>query len=96
MYARVTKVVLGPDTQWEAERIADLFSILLKEQKGFRGITYLADYDNGEYKSVSFWETEEDLMTSLANIRPILMDAVGSKYQWDPSFQVYKVYEPKV
>ncbi len=86
---------IGPDSQWEAERIADLFLTFLNQQKGFRGIKYLADYDNGEYASISFWETEADLVASLEVVHPKLQDLVGSRFQWEPSYQVFKVYEPK-
>ena len=54
MYARVVKFVLNPDSEWEANRMADVIYTLLQQQPGFQGASFLADYENSDYKWISY------------------------------------------
>ncbi|MCL6516370.1 hypothetical protein [Alicyclobacillus sp.] len=96
MYARVIRLALGPNTEWEAQRIADVFASVLPKQPGFRGVTFLANYRDGEYCSISYWDTEQQLLDALARVRPLLTDMVGSGYLWPPTVELFEVYEPKI
>lgn len=95
LYARVVKFVLNPDSEWEANRMADVIYTLLQQQPGFQGASFLADYENSDYKWISYWETEEDLLQSQKKVFPVLLDMVGYSCQWEPSVQMYEVYEPR-
>jgi len=96
MYARLFKVVLGPDTRQAAEGIADFFDPLLHELAGFREAIYFADYEVGEYGSLTMWDSEDSANESAALVYSLLTKMVTSIYQWAPQFQVFEVYQPKL
>lgn len=65
MYARVIlgKVQLGK--QDEAINIyKESVMPAAKEQKGFKSSNLLTDPDTNKFISISFWETEKDMLTS--------------------------------
>ncbi len=96
MYARVTKFVLGPDTQWEADRMADLANLLLSDMQGFQGILCLSQYDIGEYQWTVFWETKEQADKAFEKTYPMFLDGLGDNLVFDrPIIQMYKVYDVK-
>lgn len=99
MVACVVKIVLGPDTQWEIERIADIFTSLLKDYKarGFRYASYLFEYDTGEYQGIAYWDAPRDYVESLIpEFIPLLREMTKHHCQWEPSVELYSVYEPRV
>lgn len=96
MYARLFKVVLGPETRQIGERIADFFDPLLHELAGFHGVTYFADHEVGEYCSLTLWDSEETANESAEFVYPLLTKMLTSAYQWAPQFQMYEVYQPKL
>lgn len=96
MYARVVKFVLKPDTEWEADRMADVIYTLLRQQHGFQGASFLADYENSEYKWISYWATEEDFVQSYQKVFPTLIEMIGYNCQWEPTTQRFEVYVPKL
>lgn len=95
MYARVIRFVLGPDTEWEADRMADAISLLVKQQRGFKGMQFFHDYQNGEYQWVTLWETQQDWEASYQNVIDAKRAMIGDKFQWQIAVQMYHVYEPK-
>lgn len=96
VYAHVVKFVLEPDTEWEANCMADVIYTFLQQQQGYQGASFLADYDNSEYKWISYWATEEDFLLAHKNVFPILLEMIGYNCQWEPSVQVFEVYEPRL
>lgn len=95
MYARMVKFVLGLDTTWEAERMADITFWKLKSQPGFMRFECLQDYENGEYKWISYWASEKDLSRSFHEVYPWFKEMIGNSFQWEPSVQVFEVYAAK-
>jgi heme-degrading monooxygenase HmoA len=96
MYARVIRFVLGPDTQWEADRMSDFAHIYLNRFPGFKGIQCLSEYDIGEYQWIVFWETKDEAAKAFATTYPLFLEALGDNLAFDrPIIQMFQVYETK-
>ena len=96
MYARVTRFVLGPDTQWEADRMSDYAQVFLSQIPGFKGIQCLSEYDTGEYQWIVFWETKESAAEAYKLTYPLFLEALGDNLEFDrPIVQMFQVYETK-
>lgn len=96
MYARVIRFVLGPDTEWEVKRMADIAYLRAKTAQGFKGGACLHAYDTGEYEWISYWDTMETLEKSLQELYPLFKETVGDRFQWEPSVQIFTCYVPQV
>ncbi len=96
MYARIVKFVLGPNRLWEAQRIADVIASFARTQPGYLGFQLLANAETGEYQTVSFWATESDWVDSLKVLIPYFSDMIGDDFQWEPSVEMFQVYDPKI
>lgn len=59
MYARYTMAQYRRVDRATAESAADHVDALLRQQKGFKGCTWLFDHDTSEYGVLSLWETRE-------------------------------------
>ena len=95
MHARVLKAVLGPNKAWEAERIVDVLAAVQGQYEGFVGVRLLANYEDGEYVSISFWKTKEDAVQAYQAIRNQLELMIGNSFQWEPTAEYFDVYIPK-
>ncbi|WAH38898.1 hypothetical protein [Alicyclobacillus dauci] len=96
MVAVVVKLTLGQDTKWQAERIADVFTALLKQHEGdFHHVDYLGEYDLGEYMGIVYWETREGAEQSIRNFSPFLREIVQYNCQYPPTLELFDVYEPR-
>lgn len=96
MIVRIVKFVLGPDRQWEAERMADVIAAINRNQPGFQEFHFFADHDAGEYQTSSFWATKQDWDDSFKVVWPYYENLVGDHFQWGPTVQMYEVYEPRL
>jgi hypothetical protein len=94
MYARNIRFTLGPDTEWEAQHMANVMFMYLKQQPGFIQATFLMDYESGEYNWISFWDNQDCAKASHSNLYPKLLEMIGDKFQWEPSLQFFEVYSP--
>lgn len=94
MYARTVRFVLGPETKWEAEHIANVLNLLLQRQPGYVRATYLMDYEVGEYVWTVFWKTKDDIERSYEHLYPEFKKMIGDQFQWGPVIQVFEVYTP--
>jgi hypothetical protein len=91
----MVKFVLGPDTEWEAERIADVISYELKKYYGFRNYVFFENPETGEYIGLSFWDNGERDLIPHQKVYSLLREMEGSKYQWEPSIEIFNVYVPR-
>lgn len=96
MYSCLFKVVLGPDTRHTAQQIADFFDPLLRSLPGFEGNVYMANYEEGEYCSLTFWDTLEHLKDALRLTYPLSQKMTASVYQWAPSYEIFEIYQSKI
>ncbi|MFB5188706.1 hypothetical protein [Alicyclobacillus fastidiosus] len=96
MVAVVVKFVLGENTRWEAERIADVFTALLKKHSGpFHHVDYLGEYELGEYMGIVYWETREGAEESIGAFLPFLKEMVEYNSQYPITLELFDVYTPK-
>jgi hypothetical protein len=98
MVACVVKIVLGPDTGWEVQRIANIMTSLLKtyESAGFRSVQYLFNYETGEYQGTACWDATKEFVESiLPAFIPLLRKMIQHHCQWEPSVELFDVYVPK-
>ncbi len=95
MYASLLTLNLGPGMRLAGEKLADQFATVLKTQKGFKGVTFLADDTTGEYGSLSLWESKEDREAAIADVDPQLKQAAGDILKGAPTRKLFEVYEAK-
>ena len=95
MYADYLMLKLGPGQQSVGQGLADKFSPVMKAAKGFRGVTFFADYDAGEYGALMLWESKEDYQAFHDIAFPQLQQATAGVVKEAPVIKLYDVYEPK-
>ncbi len=95
MYAEHVMLKLGPGMRSAGEKIADQFAPLLKAAKGFKGVTFFADYAAGEYQGLVLWESKEDYEAYKKVAAPKLEQAVAGIAKEPPLIKLFEVYEPK-
>lgn len=65
MHARVTTVQAKPGKIEEAISIArDSVAEIAREQRGFKGMTLLSDFDTGKALVITMWESEADMQAN--------------------------------
>ena len=95
MYAQLVMFTLGPGMRTEAEQMADKFNALHKDIKGFRSATFIGDYANGNFGSLTIWDSPGNLQAAGDILRPKLQEALSGIARGEPSVQIFEVYEPK-
>ena len=95
MYALITTFSMGPGTRELAERMADGVAKGYKNTPGLKSITFIGDWDNGEYGSFQVWELKEAAAAALPAIRKTLEELAGGKINGAPMRRTYEIYEPK-
>jgi heme-degrading monooxygenase HmoA len=94
MYASLIMFTLGPGMRSTAEKLADQFDPALRNLKGFKRVTFLADEAVGEYASLSVWESKDDAEAAAAVTGPQLEQAVSGIVKGPPTRRYFEVYEP--
>ncbi|WDL96043.1 hypothetical protein [Alicyclobacillus sp. ALC3] len=95
MYATTIRFVLGPDTQWESEHIADVVAGMLSNQRGCESFVFLGDYEIGEYEWIVFWNSREDAAVAYEQRYSQFCAMIGDGFQWRPAIQLFQVYDAK-
>ena len=95
MYASLIMLTIGPGMRSTGEELANQFTPVLKSMKGFKGVTFFADVEVGEYGSFSIWESKEDAEAAAATTGPRLEQAVSGIVKEQPTRRFFEVYEPK-
>ncbi|MFD1673820.1 hypothetical protein [Alicyclobacillus fodiniaquatilis] len=96
MVAVVVKFVMGENSRWEAERIADIFTALLKQQGWpFHHVDYLGEYELGEYMGIVYWKTRDAAEESIRTFLPLLKEMVHYNSQYPITLELFDVYIPK-
>jgi heme-degrading monooxygenase HmoA len=69
MFARVTSARIDKDKIEQFKKIYEENVVpAAKKQKGFKGICLMVDRKTGEGLSISYWATEEDVLTTEKNL----------------------------
>jgi len=77
------------------EQLADTSVRQYRTLKGFQGVTFLADDAQGQYGSLSLWESHEDAEAAGQQMGPPMQQAVAGIAKGPPVVQVFEVYEPQ-
>ena len=95
MYARLVRITVGAADRPAMERLADASAPRYRTLKGFKGVTFLADEAQGQYGSLSLWESREDAEAAGQQMGPSMQQAVAGIAKGPPVVQVFEVYEPQ-
>ncbi len=69
MFARVTSARIDKDKIEQLKKIYEENVVpAAKKQKGFKGICLMVDRKTGEALSISYWATQEDVLTTEKNL----------------------------
>ncbi|MFD2612506.1 antibiotic biosynthesis monooxygenase family protein [Paenibacillus gansuensis] len=96
MYARFGMLRLRNTTPLSfAEQLASQKLQLLRSVKGFRGITFLGEKVTNEFATISYWESEEDVIAAGKIIASEISGSIPLVYlESPPVVIIYEVYEP--
>jgi heme-degrading monooxygenase HmoA len=95
MYGRLVMVKLVSGARPTVEQLADEISPILRNMKGFKGLTIIIDEERDEYGSLSIWETREDAEAVTAVTGPQLTHALSDVAKGPPTIRIFDIYEPK-
>jgi heme-degrading monooxygenase HmoA len=96
MYARLVMFQIGPGMRSTAEALADEAYGMAKGMNGFVSGTYLLfDEANGDYGSMTIWETSEDSDTAGNVFRQWMMGKIGDNLAGAPVIRQAEVYQPR-
>ena len=96
MYAQLLMFTIEPDMRAKAEKMAGEFAAAHKSQRGFKSAVYFGDVAKGEYGSLTIWETQEDIASSAAVLRPNLEKALTGIAKEPPTVRIFEVFEPNI
>jgi heme-degrading monooxygenase HmoA len=96
MYTRLILVNFGPGSRSTGETVADTFAPIYKTMKGFKSVTFFANYETGECGALSLWETKDDAETATTSLWPKLQEIAHDMLKGPPIVKVFELYEPKV
>lgn len=84
MYARVANLRFPSDVRNEVVRVGSGLTIILRSQRGFKGLQVLTDPEAGEGMIVSLWETEGDAEVSEATPSYVGQMSMMSSFLYEP------------
>jgi heme-degrading monooxygenase HmoA len=93
MHARVILGKVKRDKQDEAIRIyKENVAPAAKKQKGFNSMNLLTDPDTNKFISITFWETENDMLTGASSgYLQEQLNRIASLFVGPPTIQYYVV-----
>lgn len=94
MYARFILFTLGEGKRAVAEHLAKKHQSAMQGLQGFKGATFIADEGNGEYGSVSLWESEADAQAAESTLTPAFLLPLKGHVKRFPMRRVLEVLEP--
>lgn len=95
MYARFAMFTLGDGKRDAAKEIAGQFENSMKDLKGYKGSTFIADEKIGEYGVLSMWETAQDAKHADAALAPEFIKSLLGQVQRAPIRRILEVFEPQ-
>jgi heme-degrading monooxygenase HmoA len=96
MHARLVMFALGPGTREMHDRLVEQFVPALRSIRGFRAVTFGADYEAGEYLSLSLWDSKAAADASQEALWPQLEASLGGIVIGSPIVKTLEVHEPKL
>lgn len=94
MYARFVLFTLGEGKRDVAKDVAGRFENAMKDLKGYKGSTFIADENIGEYGVLSMWETAHDAKHADAAVAPDFFKTLNGHVQRAPIRRILEVFQP--
>jgi quinol monooxygenase YgiN len=95
MYGRLTLITADPGERSKMEALADRSVSRYRQLKGFKGVTFFTDEQEGVYGSLTLWESREDAEAAAAVAGPELLKALdGVALRGQPQIRTVEIYEP--
>ena len=94
MFARLYQFSVNPTRINELEKLADAANETLKEQKGFRSVSFYVDRATGECGSFSLWDAREDVDAYMSADFPQLKEVATDLFAGPSKSTVFEIYEP--
>ena len=94
MYARLNMLKIEPGQREFGEGMADKVAPVLQSLKGFKSVTFIADFEAGDIGGLSVWETLEDADAAGEVMRTKILEIAGDKLIGPPDVKIFEVYEP--
>ena len=96
MYGRLTLITASPGDRSKMEALADTAASRYRQLKGFKGVTFFTDEQEGVYGSLTVWESREDAEAAAAVAGPALReDLAGVALHGQPQIRTVEIYEPR-
>lgn len=94
MYTRFVLFTLGKGKHDAAKEVAGRFENAMKDLKGYKGSTFIADENIGEYGVLSMWETAQDAKQADASLAPDFIKSLFGQVQHPPIRRILEVFQP--
>lgn len=93
VYAVAVRFVIEPDSQWEADHMAQVVLRSVRDEEGFVELILFGEYETGDYEWIVLWETRQQALEALHAWSEPFMNLLGDYGQWNPpSFYLYQVH----
>lgn len=96
MYAHLVLFNLGQGKRQTAEDMADKFAAIYADCPDCRQVTFLGDDAQGEYGSISLWDSEAALAAYQQQVGPQLAAALQDVALGPATIRKFEVYQPNV
>jgi heme-degrading monooxygenase HmoA len=94
MYARFATFLLGEGQRADAEATAAQIENVMKDLKGFKSVTFVADESIGEYGIFSVWASKEDADSAGETLNAHFQDALKDDYEPPSTLRMFEVFSP--
>jgi hypothetical protein len=94
MYARFVLFALGNGKRTIAETMAEKQRSAMQRLQGFKGATFIADENSGEYGVLSLWESKENAQAAEVTLTPGYLQIFKSHLKRIPMRRVLEVMHP--
>ena len=84
--------VLEPNSQWDADHMAEVVLWSIQDLEGFVKFTFLGEHETGDYQWIALWETREQAVQALKQWYEPFMKLLGDYGKWNkPYARLYQV-----
>ena len=95
VYARLSKYRAMPGMASALEQVPTTFQPMVEAQPGFRGATYLANDDTGEFAVLTLWDTEEGADLLGETVVPRVLECMRDVFRGPPEVTIYEVMDQR-
>ena len=96
MHTRFVMFTLNEGRRETAKEIMGRFENAMKDLNGYKGSTYIADDQIGEYGILSLWETAQDAKHADTVLAPDFYKTLLRRTKYAPIRRILEVFEPQM